>query len=65
MTDHFTDHATDHAQNMNAISLMRKMIRDALLFPSPLLAYFSLIRNCNGALARKTTPSFGKGMSVV
>jgi hypothetical protein len=32
---------------------MRKMIRDALLFPTPLLAYFRLIRNFNDALALK------------
>jgi hypothetical protein len=42
-THHFAEHRTDHARNMNVIStMMHKMIRDALLFSSPLQAYFPL-----------------------
>ena len=37
-------------------AMLRKMISDALLFPSPLQAYFPLIRHCNGALAGEKCP---------
>jgi hypothetical protein len=38
-----TDHFTDHARNTNVIgAMMCKMIRNALLFPPPLQAYFPL-----------------------